>query len=159
MWRIGHGFDVHPFDATRPLWLGGVAVSEGPGLAGHSDADVVLHALCDALLGAVALGDIGSLFPDTDSQWAGRESSFFLQQVISRVQACGYGLHNADITIIAQKPRLAAYRPAMQAAIATCCGVPQSCINVKATTTEKLGALGRGEGIAAEAVVLLQGVE
>ena len=153
--RIGQGYDVHAFAEGRPLILGGVTVPYDKGLAGHSDADVLLHAICDALLGAAGLGDIGHHFPDTDPAYAGADSRELLRKVISLVAAQGLKIVNLDSTVIAQAPKLAGYIDTMRANIADDLGVGLDCINVKATTTEKLGFTGRGEGIAAMAIVLL----
>lgn len=153
--RIGQGFDVHAFAEDRKLILGGVDIPYSKGLAGHSDADVLLHAICDALLGAAALGDIGHHFPDTDSQYAGADSRELLREVYSRVLQQGYSLVNLDCTVIAQAPKLAPFIDAMCAHIAHDLAVDLNCVNVKATTTEKLGFTGRGEGIAAQAIALL----
>lgn len=153
--RIGHGYDVHRFGGDRPLIVGGVRVPHDQGVQAHSDGDVVIHALCDALLGAVALGDIGRHFPDTDAANAGMDSRRFLEQVKTLVQDKGYRLGNADITVIAQSPKLAPYIDAMRNTVADTLGVETGSINVKATTTEGLGFAGRKEGIAAHAVVLL----
>lgn len=153
--RIGHGYDVHRFDDTRPLFLCGVEIPGGPGLAGHSDADVALHALIDALLGAVGRGDIGSWFPDNDPQYAGIRSTKLLEKVWSELRADGYQLINADITIQAQIPKLAPHRDAMRNCTAESMDVAQDQINVKATTTEGLGFVGKREGMAAQAVVLV----
>lgn len=153
--RIGHGFDVHALVPGRALILGGVDIPCERGLLGHSDADVVLHALADALLGAAALGDIGRHFPDTDPAFAGADSRVLLREVVARVAAAGWRVGNVDVTVIAQAPRLAPYIPVMVQNIAADLGVDVSSVNVKATTTEKLGFTGRGEGIASEAVCLL----
>lgn len=153
--RIGHGFDVHAFAAGRALILGGVTIPYERGLLGHSDADVVLHALADALLGAAALGDIGRHFPDTDPAFAGADSRVLLREVVARVAVAGWRPGNVDVTVIAQAPRLAAHIPAMVQNIAADLGIPVGDVNVKATTTERLGFTGRGEGIASEAVCLL----
>ena len=153
--RIGHGYDVHRFGGDRPLILGGVRVPHDQGVLAHSDGDVVIHALCDALLGAVSLGDIGRHFPDSDKTYAGMDSRRFLERVNALVKDEGYRLGNADITVIAQAPKLAPYIEAMRATLAETLGVDGDCINVKATTTEGLGFAGRKEGIAAHAVVLL----
>lgn len=151
--RIGHGFDVHRYDDSRPLYLGGVHIPSGPGLLGHSDADVVLHALIDALLGASGLGDIGTHFPDTSDEFKGIRSTVLLDRVWQDLKERGYGLINADITIQAQVPKLAPHIDAMRDSISGILdGAP---INLKATTTEKLGYVGRKEGMAADAVVLL----
>lgn len=152
--RIGYGFDVHPLVAGRRLVLGGVAVPHEMGLAGHSDADVLLHALCDALLGAAALGDIGRHFPDTDPRYAGADSRALLRAV--RAMLGTRRVVNVDATIVAQAPRLAPHLAAMIANIASDLDLPTSAVNVKATTTEGLGYAGRGEGIAAHAVVLIE---
>jgi 2-C-methyl-D-erythritol 2,4-cyclodiphosphate synthase len=154
--RIGQGFDVHAFEAGRRLVLGGVDVPHSHGLRAHSDGDVVLHALCDALLGAAALGDIGRHFPDTDAAYRDADSRELLRRVYAAVQTHGLTLANADMTVIAQAPRLAAYIDAMRSAIAADLQVDSGRISVKATTTEHLGFTGRGEGIAALAVVLLE---
>ena len=154
--RIGQGFDVHAFEAGRRLVLGGVDVPHSHGLRAHSDGDVVLHALCDALLGAAALGDIGRHFPDTDAAYRDADSRELLRRVYAAVQTHGLTLANADMTVIAQAPRLAAYIDAMRSAIAADLQVDSGRISVKATTTEHLGFTGRGEGIAALAVVLLK---
>ncbi|MCF8191845.1 MAG: 2-C-methyl-D-erythritol 2,4-cyclodiphosphate synthase [Burkholderiales bacterium] len=153
--RVGHGFDVHAFAAGRLLILGGVAIPHERGLLGHSDADVVLHALADALLGAAALGDIGRHFPDTDPAFAGADSRVLLREVVARVAAAGWRAGNVDVTVIAQAPRLAPHIPLMVQNIAADLGLPAAAVNVKATTTERLGFTGRGEGIACEAVCLL----
>ena len=153
--RIGHGFDVHALVEGRPLILGGVNIPWSRGLLGHSDADVLLHALCDALLGAAALGDIGRHFPDTDPAFVGADSRVLLREVISKVHAAGWQVANVDVTVIAQAPKLALHIAQMVANIAADLGLPTSAVNVKATTTEKLGFTGRGEGIACEAVCLL----
>lgn len=153
--RIGHGFDVHALVSGRKLILGGVEIAYEKGLAGHSDADVLLHAIADALLGAAALGDIGRHFPDTDAMYKGADSRVLLREVIERVRAAGYEVANVDATIIAQAPRMAPHVAAMMANIAADLDIRADCVNVKAKTTERLGFTGRGEGIAAEAVVLL----
>lgn len=153
--RIGQGYDVHAFTEGRPLVLGGVTIPYEKGLAGHSDADVLLHAICDALLGAAALGDIGHHFPDTDPAYAGADSRELLRKVIDLVTEQGLKIVNLDSTVIAQAPKLASYIDTMRANIADDLGASLDCVNVKATTTEKLGFTGRGEGIAAMAIVLL----
>ncbi|KJR28006.1 2-C-methyl-D-erythritol 2,4-cyclodiphosphate synthase [Vibrio navarrensis] len=155
MIRIGHGFDVHKFGGEGPVIIGGVTVPYEQGLIAHSDGDVALHALSDALLGAIAAGDIGRHFPDTDDQWKGADSRELLKDVYRRVKEQGYRLGNADITIIAQAPKMAPYIEAMCQAIAEDLQTEVGNINVKATTTERLGFTGRKEGIATEAVVLL----
>ena len=156
-YRIGHGYDVHKLVAGRKLILGGVEIPHETGLLGHSDADVVLHALMDALLGAAALGDIGKHFPDTDDAYKGISSLELLGRVKALLEKDGYSLANADMTVIAQAPKLAPYMSGMRSNIAKTLDVPEGCINVKATTEEHLGFTGRGEGIAAHAVVLLKG--
>ena len=158
--RIGQGFDVHAFcfDATRPgdhVVLGGVKIPCEHSLEAHSDGDVLLHALADALLGALALGDIGRHFPDTDASYAGADSRVLLRHVVGLITARGYHLINADCTLIAQAPRMAPYIESMRTNIAADCGVGADAVSIKATTTEKLGFTGRGEGIAAQAVVLI----
>lgn len=153
--RIGHGFDVHALVVGRKLIIGGVTLDYPRGLLGHSDADVLLHAICDALLGAAALGDIGKHFPDSDARYKGIDSRELLKQVGALITAKGFQVGNIDATIIAEAPRMAPHIAAMVANIASDLGVNISQINVKATTTEKLGFTGRGEGIAAEAVCLL----
>ena len=156
-YRIGHGYDVHKLVAGRKLILGGLEIPHETGLLGHSDADVVLHALMDALLGAAALGDIGKHFPDTDDAYKGISSLELLGRVKALLEKDGYLLANADMTVIAQAPKLAPYMQGMRSNIAKTLDVPEGCINVKATTEEHLGFTGRGEGIAAHAVVLLKG--
>ncbi|MHB1174149.1 MAG: 2-C-methyl-D-erythritol 2,4-cyclodiphosphate synthase [Sulfuriferula sp.] len=153
--RIGHGFDVHAFAEHRKLIIGGVEIAHPLGLAGHSDADVLLHAICDALLGAAGLGDIGRHFPDTDSRYKGIDSRHLLREVVRLLAEHGYAVVNVDSTIIAQAPKMAPYIEEMRANIAQDLGSRQDAVNIKATTTEKLGFTGRGEGIAAEAVCLL----
>ncbi|MGI2946968.1 2-C-methyl-D-erythritol 2,4-cyclodiphosphate synthase [Vibrio diabolicus] len=155
MIRIGHGFDVHKFGGEGPVIIGGVAIPYEQGLVAHSDGDVALHALTDALLGAIAAGDIGRHFPDTDDKWKGANSRELLKDVYRRVKEQGYRLGNADVTIMAQAPKMASHIDAMCAAIAEDLETDISNINVKATTTERLGFTGRKEGIATEAVVLL----
>jgi len=153
--RIGHGFDVHAFAAERKLIIGGVEIPHPFGLAGHSDADVLLHAICDALLGAAGLGDIGRHFPDNDPRFKGIDSRELLRDVVKRVKDLGWRTVNVDATIIAQAPKMAPHIGQMVANIAADLGIEPGCVNVKATTTEKLGFTGRGEGIAAEAVCLM----
>ncbi|EGQ7959694.1 MULTISPECIES: 2-C-methyl-D-erythritol 2,4-cyclodiphosphate synthase [Vibrio harveyi group] len=155
MIRIGHGFDVHKFGGEGPVIIGGVAIPYEQGLIAHSDGDVALHALTDALLGAIAAGDIGRHFPDTDDKWKGANSRELLKDVYRRVKEQGYRLGNADVTIMAQAPKMAPHIDAMCAAIAEDLETDINNINVKATTTERLGFTGRKEGIATEAVVLL----
>lgn len=153
--RIGQGFDVHALVVGRKLIIGGVHIPFERGLAGHSDADVLLHAICDALIGAAALGDIGHHFPDTDARYAGIDSRRLLREVRELLRVHGYRVVNVDATVIAQAPKLALHIAAMREHIAADLQVPVSDVNVKAKTAEKLGALGRGEGIAAEAVALI----
>jgi len=156
MFRIGQGFDVHQFVEGRPLIIGGVHIPYEKGLLGHSDADVLLHAVADACLGAIGAGDIGRHFPDTDPRYKDADSAELLAHVWSLVRQEGYVLVNADCTIIAQKPKMAPYIEEMKTVIAWLLEVERSQVNVKATTTEKLGFTGREEGIAAQVVVLLQ---
>ena len=153
--RIGHGYDVHRLVEGRKLIMGGVTIPYEKGLLGHSDADVLLHAVSDALLGAAALGDIGKLFPDTDPAFKGADSRELLREAWRRIQAQGYTLGNVDVTIIAQAPKMLPHIPQMRVFIAEDLGCHMDDVNVKATTTEKLGFTGRGEGIACEAVALL----
>jgi len=152
---IGQGFDAHRFAPGRPLVLGGVRIAHPQGLAAHSDGDVAIHALCDALLGAAGLGDIGRHFPDTDSAYAGIDSRILLRRVIGSLRERGLSVQNADLTIVAQAPRLAPHLSAMCETLAGDLGCEPARVNVKATTTEHMGFTGRGEGIAAFAVVLL----
>ena len=153
--RVGQGFDVHAFAENRQLVLGGVNVPYHLGLAGHSDADVLIHAICDALLGAAALGDIGHHFPDTDPALEGVDSTLLLKKVNVAIQGKGFAIGNLDATVIAQKPKLASYIQPIRQRLAEVLEISVSDINIKATTTEKLGFTGREEGIAAQAVVLL----
>lgn len=153
--RVGHGFDVHAFAPHRRLVIGGVDIPHDLGLAGHSDADVLLHAICDALLGAAGEGDIGRHFPDTDARFKGVDSRELLRHVVALLHQQGWHVGNVDATVIAQAPRMAPHIPAMVEHIAADCGVGEGAVNVKATTTERLGFTGRGEGIAAEAVCLI----
>lgn len=154
--RIGHGYDVHRLVAGRPLILGGVTVPYDKGLLGHSDADVLTHAVMDALLGAAALGDIGGLFPDTDPAYAGADSIALLRQVAALLGEKGYAVGNIDATVLAQAPKLKPYIAGMREQLAQACGVAAEQISVKATTEEGLGFTGTGEGIAAHAVCLLE---
>ncbi len=156
MFRVGMGFDVHRLVEGRPLWLGGVNIPWDRGLLGHSDADVAIHALCDALLGAAALRDIGYHFPDTDPRYKGIDSRLLLRHVMRLLDEQGYRLGNCDITICAEQPKLNPHIPAMQQELAACMGCEAGQGSIKATTTEKLGYTGRGEGIAAYAVALLE---
>jgi 2-C-methyl-D-erythritol 2,4-cyclodiphosphate synthase len=156
MMRIGQGIDVHPFDESRPLILGGVRISERGGLAGHSDADAVLHAVTDALLGAAGAGDIGQYFPSDDERWRGAESSRFVMEAKRILDEMGADIANLDITIMAQKPRLSPHREAIQTAVAALLSLPAGHVNIKATTTDHLGFIGRGEGICVMAIVLVE---
>ena len=155
MIRIGHGFDVHQLVEGRKCIIGGVDIPHEKGLKGHSDADVLLHAICDALLGALALGDIGKHFPDTDPRFKGVDSRELLRHVAALIKEKGYGVVNVDATVIAEEPKLAKHIATMCANIAADLGVATDRVNVKATTSERLGFTGRGEGIAAEAVCLV----
>ena len=154
--RIGHGYDVHRLVPERRLIIGGVEIPHDTGLLGHSDADVLLHAVSDALLGAAAMGDIGGMFPDTDASFKNADSMYLLGKVIGRIEAAGFRPVNLDCTIIAQEPKLAPYIPEMREKIAQMLKLPHNCVNVKATTEEKLGFTGACEGIAAHAVVLIE---
>ncbi|MBU1690446.1 MAG: 2-C-methyl-D-erythritol 2,4-cyclodiphosphate synthase [Gammaproteobacteria bacterium] len=154
--RVGQGFDVHQLVEGRKLIIGGVEIPYERGLLGHSDADVLLHAICDALLGAAALGDIGRHFPDSDPRYKGIDSRHLLREVMQLLKDKGYGVVNLDATIIAQAPKMAPHIEQMVANIAADLGVVAGCVNVKATTTENLGYTGRGEGIAAQAVCLIE---
>jgi 2-C-methyl-D-erythritol 2,4-cyclodiphosphate synthase len=153
--RVGHGFDVHAFAAQRKLIIGGVAIDHPLGLAGHSDADVLIHAICDALLGAAGLGDIGWHFPDNDARYKGIDSRELLRHVVGLLHERGWDIGNVDATIIAQAPKMAPHIPAMRANFAADLGIAEGAVNIKATTTERLGFTGREEGIAAEAVCLI----
>lgn len=157
--RIGHGYDVHRLVEDRKLILGGVEIPFERGLLGHSDADVLLHAISDALLGAVALGDIGKHFPDTDPRYAGADSILLLKEVVQLVRNEGYQVGNLDATILCQRPKLAGFIAAMRENIAACCEIPVSDVSVKATTEEKLGFTGSGDGIAVHAVALLEHID
>ena len=156
MYRVGTGFDAHRFAENRMLILGGVLIEHHRGLIGHSDADVVLHALADALLGAAGMGDLGMHFPDNDPAWKDAASSLFIRRISQDLRTNGWALVNADLTVIAQEPKLAPYREAICASITTILEVSRDCVNLKATTTDNMGFLGRGEGIAAHAIVLLK---
>lgn len=153
--RIGVGYDLHRTAPGRRLVLGGVEIPHDHGLVGHSDADVVLHAVCDALLGAAALGDIGELYPDGDPQFAGADSRTFLADVLSRINRAGFVVSNVDVVIHAQRPRLTPHKPAIRASLAELLSLPKSAVGVKATTNEGLDAIGRGEALACWAVALL----
>jgi 2-C-methyl-D-erythritol 2,4-cyclodiphosphate synthase len=154
--RVGQGVDIHPFDESRPLILGGVRISETGGLAGHSDADCVLHAITDALLGAAGAGDIGHYFPSTDERWRDAESSRFVAEARRILHDMGATIANVDVTIIAQQPKLAPHREAMVTSIAQLLNLPRGKVNVKATTTDHLGFIGRGEGICAMAILAVE---
>ena len=154
--RIGQGLDVHAFAAGRKLVIGGVEIPHHKGLAGHSDADVLLHAICDALLGAAGLGDIGQHYPDTDPQFSEIDSRRLLRDVAAKVKEQGYRIVNVDATIVAEAPRMTPHMARMIGNIAADLGVAPAAVNLKATTTERLGFVGRGEGIAAQAVALLE---
>jgi 2-C-methyl-D-erythritol 4-phosphate cytidylyltransferase/2-C-methyl-D-erythritol 2,4-cyclodiphosphate synthase len=153
--RIGQGFDVHRLEAGEELWLCGVLVPHDKGLSGHSDADVALHAITDAVLGAVGEGDIGTHFPPSDPQWRGARSGQFLEHAVSLARAAGYAIANVDLTLICEAPKIGPHRPAMRAEVARLMGLDDGAVSIKATTTEKLGFTGRGEGIAAQAIVLV----
>lgn len=153
--RIGHGFDAHKFSNEGQLIIGGLSLSEANKLEAHSDGDVLLHAVCDAILGAAALGDIGKHFPDTDAKWAGADSRDLLRKVMDKINDKGYFIGNIDVTVIAQIPRLAPYIDKMKANLAADLACTQEQVNIKATTTERMGYIGRKEGIAVHAVVLL----
>jgi 2-C-methyl-D-erythritol 2,4-cyclodiphosphate synthase len=154
--RIGHGFDVHPFKKGRNLILGGVNIPWQIGLAGHSDADVLIHAICDALLGAASEGDLGRHFPDDDQKFEDISSLFFLSEILELLQSKNLSVINIDTTIVAEKPKLKEFVPAMEENIANTLNIPLESINIKATTTEGLGYTGRGEGIAVHAIALLE---
>lgn len=154
-YRIGQGYDVHQLREGLPMWLGGVRIESNIGFVAHSDGDVAIHALCDALLGALALGDIGHLFPDTSDEWKGISSSILLEKVMARITGLGWKVVNTDITIALQRPKIASYVGAMREHLAAVMGVDSSRVSVKATTTERLGFVGRGEGCEVWAVVML----
>jgi 2-C-methyl-D-erythritol 2,4-cyclodiphosphate synthase len=153
--RVGSGFDVHAFGPGDFVMLGGVRIPHSRGVIAHSDGDVLLHALCDALLGAAGLGDIGQHFKDSDPRWKGADSRQFVAQVLSLLSARGFAVLNADLTLLAQEPRVAPHRDAIRGQVASLLGLEAGRVNIKATTTEGLGFLGRAEGLAAQAVVLL----
>lgn len=155
MFRIGHGFDIHQFEENKPLILGGVPIPYSKGMKGHSDGDVVIHALCDAILGAAAMGDIGKYFPDTDSQHKNRNSREFLREIVHLVHQKDYQIGNADVSIIAQVPKLAPYLEQMCVLLSQDLRIAVTDVNVKATTMERLGPIGQEQAIAAHAVVLL----
>lgn len=154
--RIGQGFDVHAIKEGLPMWLGGIQIPSSTGFVAHSDGDVAIHALCDALLGALALGDIGHLFPDTSDEWKGIDSKILLSKVMDEVRKRGWSVGNADITIALQAPKLAPHIVAMRECLAGIMGIDADCVSVKATTTEKLGFVGRKEGCEVWAVVLIK---
>ena len=154
--RIGHGYDVHKLVEGRPLIIGGVNIPHSLGLLGHSDADVLLHAISDALLGACAMGDIGGMFPDSDEKWKGADSLKLLEAVTKRINEAGFEIENIDSTILAQKPKMKPYIDAMRANIASACNIDISKVSVKATTEEGLGFTGTEQGIAAHAVALIK---
>ncbi len=156
MLRIGHGYDVHRLTENRKLIIGGVDIPYDKGLLGHSDADVLLHAISDALLGAAALGDIGCLFPDNDEKYKGADSLVLLREVVKVLEGKGYSVVNIDATLLAQKPKMRPYIDEMRANIASACGIPVDFVSVKATTEEGLGFTGSGEGMAAHAVCLIE---
>lgn len=153
--RIGQGYDVHRLEEGEELWLGGVLIPHDKGLAGHSDADVALHAITDAVLGAIGEGDIGTHFPPSDPQWRGARSGRFLEHAVGLARAAGYAIANVDLTLICEAPKIGPHRAAMRAEVARLMGLAEGAVSIKATTTEKLGFTGRGEGIAAQAIVLV----
>ncbi|MBX7104146.1 MAG: 2-C-methyl-D-erythritol 2,4-cyclodiphosphate synthase [Gemmataceae bacterium] len=155
-WRVGSGHDTHRLEAGRPLILAGVRIEYPRGLAGHSDADVVLHAVTDAILGAAGLGDIGEHFPDTDPQWKGADSALFLAAALAKLAGHGWHVGNVDVTVFAQEPKLSVHKPAMVANLARLLGVEPTAVNVKAKTGERVGHIGRGEAIGCHAVVLIE---
>lgn len=156
MIRVGSGHDTHRLEAGYPLILGGIPISHSRGLVGHSDADAVLHALTDALLGAVGLGDIGDAYPDTDPRWKGADSALFLTETVAKLHALGWQVGNADITIFAQEPKLGPVKATIRENLARLLGTPVECVNVKAKTGERVGHIGRAEAIGCHAVVLVE---
>jgi 2-C-methyl-D-erythritol 2,4-cyclodiphosphate synthase len=156
MIRVGSGFDVHAFGPGDHVMLGGIRVAHTQGVVAHSDGDVLLHALCDALLGAGGLGDIGQHFPDSDPRWRGASSDQFVQHAVGLLRDQGYAVVNADMTLLCETPRLAAVRARIRESVSALLAVPVDAVNLKATTAEKLGFIGRGEGLAAQAVVLVE---
>jgi len=156
MIRVGFGFDVHRLVEGRELWLGGVHIPHTVGALGHSDADVLLHAVCDALLGAAALGDIGQHFPDTDQRWKGADSRHLLSAVVGMIEDRGWSVGNIDCTLILERPKIMPHVPAMRSVMAPLLHLPEDAVSIKATTSEKLGYIGREEGVAAHAVALIQ---
>lgn len=157
--RVGSGFDQHAFASDRPLLLGGVRIPSERGLAGHSDADVLAHAICDALLGAAALGELGLHFPSSDPRWAGAPGALFLQRTALLLRARGWAIGNVDATVIAERPRIAPFAEAMRASVAEALGVELGAVSVKSKSTDGLGAVGRAEGIACLAVALIVGAD
>jgi 2-C-methyl-D-erythritol 2,4-cyclodiphosphate synthase len=155
--RVGQGFDVHQLTTEREFWLGGVRIPHTKGALGHSDADVLLHAICDAILGAANMRDIGFHFPDTSADFKGIDSKLLLKKTVELVKEKGWEVVNIDSTVVLEKPKIAPHIEAMKAAIENASGIPIDCISIKATTNEKMGFIGREEGITAQAVVLLQG--
>ena len=153
--RVGFGFDVHKFAENRELWLGGIRLEHDRGLLGHSDADVLIHAICDALLGAANMRDIGYHFPDTGKEYENIDSKILLRKTIDLLKTKGYSVGNIDATVCAERPKLNPHIPQMQQVLAECMGVDEDCVSIKATTTEKLGFVGRKEGIAAYCVALI----
>ena len=153
--RIGNGYDVHALAPDLPMWLGGIQIPSPTGFVAHSDGDVAIHALCDALLGCLALGDIGHLFPDTSDEWKGVDSKILLRKVMEIIASKGYRVGNVDITIALQKPKLAPHIAAMRATLAPLLGVAEDCVSIKATTTERLGFVGRCEGCEVWATALI----
>jgi 2-C-methyl-D-erythritol 2,4-cyclodiphosphate synthase len=156
MVRVGFGYDVHRLTEGRELWLGGVLIPHTVGALGHSDADVLLHAVCDALLGAVALGDIGFHFPDTDQRWKGADSKVLLKAVVDLLHERGWEVGNVDATLVLERPKIMPHVPAMRATMAPLLGVGEDAVSIKATTNEKMGFVGREEGVCAYAVALVQ---
>ena len=154
--RVGIGHDTHRLEEGRPLWLGGVRVEHPRGLAGHSDADVVLHALTDALLGAAGLGDVGDAFPDTDPAWQGADSRLFLRDALQRLNRAGWAVVNVDVIVFAQEPKLGPLKAAIRQSLTGLLGLPEGAVNVKAKTGERVGHIGRAEAIACQAVALLK---
>jgi 2-C-methyl-D-erythritol 2,4-cyclodiphosphate synthase len=153
---VGQGFDAHRLAAGRPLRLGGVEIPHERGLLGHSDGDVLLHAIARALLGALGAGDLGQHFPSSDARWRGAESGVFVREAVARASQAGFAVGNLDATVIAEAPRLAPHQEAMRRSVAALLGAPLAAVNIQVTSTDGLGAIGRGEGIAAQAVVLLR---
>lgn len=153
--KVGNGYDVHQIDQGLPMWLGGVKIDSDCGFVAHSDGDVAIHALCDALLGCLALGDIGHHFPDTSEEWKGADSKMLLAKVVSLVKEQGYVIGNVDVTIALQRPKIGKYVLQMRETLAPVLDVPTDCVSVKATTTERLGFVGRGEGCAVWATALI----